>query len=120
MITKLHFSYVPQLLSHCGERLNNMDCKLIFLFDESVSVPYVQEGGTTHLPKEQMNNCLQIRSMLLARGRGLQLPPWYHVCCQTAIGRLPRDFPHSRFRGRDGPCSDEPEKRENKGAAGVA
>lgn len=52
MITKLHFSYVPQLLSYCGDRFNNMHCKLIFLFDEFVSVSCVQEGGTTPLSKE--------------------------------------------------------------------
>lgn len=30
-----------------------------------------------------------------------QLLPPYHIPLQVTVGRLPRDFPHSRFRGSD-------------------
>lgn len=116
-------SSVPQILPYNGGCFENTHYEVIFLLDEFVSALCVQEGGPTLLPKDQRSDCLQVGRMLLARGRESPAPASVSHPCQVTVGRLPRDFPHSRFRGSDVLFhSDQPEKREkiNKGAIGVA
>ena len=67
--------------------------EIISLLDEFILTFCVQEGETTPLPKERMNNCLQVRRMLPGKEEGsCQLLPWYHVPCQVTVGRLPVIF----------------------------
>lgn len=62
---------VPQILPCCGESFKNMHCRTISLLDAFVLALCVQEEGTTPLPKEPMNDCLQGRRTFLARGKEL-------------------------------------------------